>query len=146
MNSPWPYEDIIAITFGFYNDSGLTQTAAAVTALQATDGTAPAADRVVYLGSTAAGRKLQAFSGQITVGLEDAATSGGVEASHVRLALTQAGLDAATPGAALSLGTQVLSGVGNAVAVWLRIDTPPLAAGTYEDVTLTTGLCAESAA
>jgi len=138
----------MALTFTFYNDAGLTQTAANVSVLQATDGTSPAVDRVVYLGSTAAGKKLQAFVDPgvdpVTVGLADAATGSGVEAAHVRLAASQAGLDAATPGASLNLAAQILSGSVNAVAVWLRIDTPALVAGTYTDLSLITGECVES--
>ena len=41
--------------------------------------------------------------------------------NEVKLATTQAGLAAATPGAGLNLGTTLLSGVGNATPVWLRV-------------------------
>jgi hypothetical protein len=42
------------------------------------------------------------------------------EISELKLALTQAGLTAATPGAPLNLGNTILGGVANAVEFWLR--------------------------
>lgn len=42
------------------------------------------------------------------------------EISELKLALTQAGLAAATPGAPLDLGATILGGVANAVEFWLR--------------------------
>jgi hypothetical protein len=50
---------------------------------------------------------------------EDGALS---EAAEVRLAATQGGLAGATPGAALNLGTAILSGAGSAVEFWARVD------------------------
>ncbi len=44
--------------------------------------------------------------------------------SEAKLATTQAGLAAATPGAGLNLGTTLLSGVGNATPIWVRAVTP----------------------
>jgi hypothetical protein len=44
--------------------------------------------------------------------------------NEVKLATTQAGLAAATPGAGLNLGTTLLSGVGNATPVWVRVTNP----------------------
>ena len=42
-------------------------------------------------------------------------------ASEVKLAPTQAGLDTATAGAPLVIGTELLSGTTNAVEVWARV-------------------------
>lgn len=42
------------------------------------------------------------------------------ETTELKLALTQGGLAAATPGAPLDLGTTILGGVANAVEFWLR--------------------------
>ena len=123
-----------------YADSGLTAQASNITAAQASDGSSAAVDRVVYIGSTVAGKKFQAFSNpgvdNIVVSLVDANSGGGVQAAHAKLATTQAGLASAVAGAALSLGTQILSGAANARAVWLRIDTPALAEGAYTDLSL----------
>lgn len=43
------------------------------------------------------------------------------EPSEIKLALTELGLDTATAGAALVLGTEVLSGSANAPEVWMRV-------------------------
>lgn len=43
---------------------------------------------------------------------------------EVRLATSLAGLAGATPGAGISLGTTLLSGVGNAQPVWVRVTNP----------------------
>lgn len=40
--------------------------------------------------------------------------------TEIKLALTEAGLNSAVAGAALNLGTQILSGAANAVPVWFR--------------------------
>lgn len=41
--------------------------------------------------------------------------------TEVKLATTEAGLDSATGGAALNIGTTILSGATNAVEVWVRV-------------------------
>lgn len=42
------------------------------------------------------------------------------EPTEIILALTEGGLDTNTPGAALSLGTDILSGTANALEIWIR--------------------------
>lgn len=132
----------MTISLAIYADSGLTSLITSSSIAQASDGSSAAADRVVYFGSNAVGKKFQAASNpgvaNITVNISDAATGSGVQAAHVKLATTQAGLAGATAGAALSLGTQVLSGAGNGAAVWMRVDTPALTAAIYTDVSLVT--------
>lgn len=44
------------------------------------------------------------------------------ESNEIRLALSEAGLVSATPGAALALPVTILGGVANAIPVWMRID------------------------
>ena len=44
--------------------------------------------------------------------------------NEIKLATTQAGLAGATAGAGLNLGTTLLSGVGNATPVWVRVTNP----------------------
>lgn len=135
-------------SLAFYQDAGLTTPATLLQATQAADGSAAAVDRVVYLGSTTAGKKFQAASDPgvdaISVSIADAASGSSVAASAVRLATSSGGLGSATPGAALALGTQILSGVANAIAVHVRIDTPPLATGVYTDLSLVTVNTAET--
>jgi hypothetical protein len=139
----------MAVTYAFYLDAGLTQPAASLAFAQAADGTSAAATRVVWLGSPADGKKFQAASAPgtdaITVSIADSASGSGLLPAYVTLATSAAGLDTATPGAALSLGAQRLSGVANAVAIHVRVDTPALTAGTYADLSLTTNPLLESA-
>ncbi|MCU7845287.1 MAG: hypothetical protein KZQ93_15770 [Candidatus Thiodiazotropha sp. (ex Monitilora ramsayi)] len=64
-------------------------------------------------------------------------------ASEFRLATSQAGLDAATPGAAINVGTTINGGTG--VSVWMRIDQGVHPAGDpYADVRLETNDLVES--
>lgn len=137
----------MTITLGFFTDSGLTTPLATLSAVQSDDGTAAAVNRVVYLGSIASGKKFQAASNpgvdQVQVQIVDADIAAGVEAAHIKLATSFAGLDSAVSGAPLSVGTQRLSGPANALAVHVRIDTPALAQGTYTDAALTTNTLIE---
>lgn len=72
----------------------------------------------------------------ITLSLDDSAPGAGVEVSHVRLALSQALLDSATPGAPLNIGQRVIGGVGNAVKVWYRFTNTAGITGTSREITL----------
>lgn len=140
----------MAISLGVYSDSGLTTPLTSVQAVQADDGTAAPADRVIYIGSQVAGKVFQAASNpgvdQIALSIADAAPGSGVEASHVKLALSQATLTSAVAGAARNLGTQLSSGPGNALKVYVRVDTPALAIGTYTGITLQTNMLIEVSA
>lgn len=137
----------MAITLAWYSDSGLTAPLASLQVTQADDGTSPAVDRVVYLGSTAAGKQFQAASDpgvdDVVVSIADSAAASGVEAEHIKLALSSGGLDTAVAGDPLTIGTEILSGVVNAVAVHVRVDTPALASGTYTDIELRTNTLIE---
>ncbi len=113
-------------TFDIYSDAGLTTPgAAAIPLIGLADVGAPPVDVQLFFGSVATGMKCQADSApgvaQITVSLTDADALSGHPATDILLATTQAGLAGATPGAALNLGTTVLSGVGNAVEFWVRL-------------------------
>lgn len=55
---------------------------------------------------------------------------------EITLGLSAAALDINTPGAALSLGTSVLSEVANAVPVYIRFDQGVHPLGTYTDLKL----------
>jgi len=140
----------MAITLAFYSDSGLTTPFDLLSAVQSSDGTAAAVDRVAYLGSTVSAKKFQAQSSpgtaQVTVSIADAAGGSGLATTAIKLATSNAGLTGATAGASLNLGTQILSGTANAVAVHVRIDAPAIAAGSYSDLSLTTNLLVEVAA
>lgn len=50
--------------------------------------------------------------------------------TEITLGLTEASLDVNTPGAALSLGNNIDSGVANAVEVWIRVENSILTVGS----------------
>lgn len=139
----------MAISLDFYTNSGLSSVAGSLSAMQAADGSSAAVDQIIYLGSTAGGKKFRAQSNpggdQIVVSIVDAASGAGPAASAVKLAISAGGLDSATAGAPLSVGTQLLSGVANALAIHVRIDTPALAIGNYSDLSLETNALQEEA-
>ena len=101
-------------------------------------------DVQIWFGSATASRKARASSNpgvdQIAVTIADSATGSGEPASAVKLATSQGGLDSATAGASLNIGTQVLSGSGNAVSFWVRIDDATLATGAYTDLSLSASI------
>lgn len=122
----------------FYADAGLTVPLAQGGVTQVANG--PAVDRLIFFGSTAAAKKLQAASDPgvdpIELTVYDADPDAGLAAGALRLALTAAGLDTATPGAPLYLGTTLVSGAPGAVAVFVRTDAAASAPGTYADLAL----------
>lgn len=57
---------------------------------------------------------------------------------EITLALTEAALDTNTPGAALNIGTSVLSGSANKVTVWIRVENAiPTITSTFGQAELT---------
>lgn len=114
----------MAGSFKFYTDAGLT-----TEFVPGTDTlgpvTDPPEDFVIYFGSTETGRQVQADSDPgtdpISIQIADAASGSGVESTDVKLAATNGGLDSATAGADLDLPATVLSGVGNAEAIHIRV-------------------------
>jgi hypothetical protein len=135
----------MAITFQFYHDSALTQPVTSgnpITATQDTTNTLAAVDKQLWFGSTTSSVKARATSSpgvaQISVSIADANAGTGEPATAIKLASAQAGLTAATAGAALNIGTQVLSGSANAVTFWARIDDATATAGSYTDLSLVT--------
>lgn len=58
----------------------------------------------------------------IAVSINDSAPGGGVEASHLKLALSEAGLAAAVAGDPLNLGAAINSGAAGAVKVHVQWD------------------------
>ena len=135
----------MSTTWNFYADAGATTLAEGGATV--IDGLGPV-DRVLYFASPAAGKTLQAASNPgvdaIEITVEDAAVASGVEAAAIRLALSAAGLAAATPGAALSLPATLTSGAANAVAIYVRTEQGALALGTYTDLTLRTSALVET--
>lgn len=124
-------------TFGWYSDAGLTVPLTRADFERGT--TAAAVDKLAYFGSPATGKKLQKVTtpgtDPLQVVVADAA-GGGVAVADVRLSLTSPGLGSATGGAALSIGTTILSGPANAVPVFIRLNSSLTVAGNYDDVSL----------
>lgn len=140
----------MTVSLRFYSDSGLTTPLTRIDATQSTDGNAGAVDRAVYLGSTIASVKFQSQSspgtGQISVSISDSQTGLQIPASTIRLALTANGLNSATPGAAIDVGTEISSGSANAKTLYVRFDAAAIAAGIYDNLSLTTNSVIEIAA
>jgi len=126
------------MTFAWYSDAGLT---APLTRADFVRGsTATPVNRIAYFGSTTAGKKLQKVSNPgvdpVQVTVADSGLGSGVEAADVKLALTFAGLDSATGGAPLSIGTTILSGAANSVAVFIRITSAITTPSNSDDASL----------
>lgn len=79
-----------------------------------------------YVGTPTDTNKLQATSDPgvdpIEIDISDSSPGSGVEGSHMRLAVSEAALSSATPGAALSLGATINGGADKAVRVWFQWD------------------------
>lgn len=127
---------------GFYMDSGLAVPASLLTAMQASDGSPPAAVRAVWLGTTETDRSWYAASNpgvvNITVSIVDSAGGTLLLPDTLRLALSEAGLASATPGAALAISTEIGPGSANAKAVWINIDIGAMDSGSYDNLSLVT--------
>jgi len=126
------------MTFAWYSDAGLTAPLTRADFVRSS--TATPVNRLVYFGSPATGKKLQKVSApgvdQLQVSVADSAVGSGVEAANVKLALTFAGLDSATGGAALNIGATILSGAANAVAVFVRITSALTTPANHDDVSI----------
>lgn len=124
------------MSWAIYADPGLTALADPVDLIQAEGGAA--ADFLVYLGNPVASRKLQKGSAPgvdaVTLALEDSAGGSGLATTVIRLAITAPALASATPGAALEVGTTLLSGVAGAVPIFVRVDVGAAADGEYTDL------------
>lgn len=124
----------------FYEDAGLSVPAVKILAMQASDGSSAAVDLTYWLGATEADRTYYAASDpgvdDIVVSISDDAGGAALPVTALRLALAAEDLDTATPGAALVVGTEVVSGSGGAVAVHVRVDSATIAAAIYDNLTL----------
>lgn len=139
----------MALSLKFYDDSALTtEHVGNLVVTQAADGSTPPVDNLIYVGSTVASRKFQAQSNpgvaQITITPTDAAPGTGHPATEVKLAATLVGLDTATAGAALNLGTQINSGAAGAKPVYIRVDDTTGVVGTSTELSLQTNTVIET--
>lgn len=129
-------------TFYFYADPGLTTPiAGALDFAQAVDGSTGPVQQTVYFGSAASGHVLRAASNPgsdpIVISIVDSALGSGSPATDVKLALepTFSGRNGGDP---LSLGPTIMSGVGNAVAIYIRVLDTTGAIGVHTDLSLVT--------
>lgn len=135
----------MAASLKLYTDPALAnELIGNITISQNTDGSTGDVDGVIYLGSVETSKTFQAASDpgadQITVSIVDSNVSPGLtpEATDIKLATSNAGLDAAVAGDPLNIGTTLISGVGNQVAIHYRVITPTAASGSYTELSLST--------
>ena len=138
----------MAITFKFYSDAALTTLASVPLTFSQTEPTPTPEDKVVYFGSVASGKTIEATSDpgvdQIAISIVDAASGSGSPATDIKLSLTLGGLASATAGAPLNIGTQVLSGTSNAKSIYIRVLDSTGTVGTNTDLSLQTNNVTES--
>ena len=135
----------MSLTFAFWADAGMTVPNASGATV--TDGAGPT-DRIVYFGSPASGKTLQAASApgtdpvQISIADANANAGSGIAVTALKLALTAGGLDTAVAGDPLSIGTTISSGAS--LAIYVRTTQGALGVGVYEDLSLTTNAVVEA--
>jgi hypothetical protein len=141
----------MAVTLNFYLDAGLTTLATSGDFTDTLDGAIAPQEKVFYLGSTASGKQFIPVSNPadpIVCTITNDAIAPVQPTSSIKLALTQGALAAATGGAALTIkpgGTPMLSGVGNAVPVWVQFNDQTDAVEDYANLSLTITEVTESA-
>lgn len=127
------------ITFGWYADSSGTVPLVKLSQAFSSDASDGYVDKLVYLLSHTSNKKLLAGSDpgvdaiQFIVVDSDGALTGQA-AADIKLALSQAALDLATGGAAMSGPSQVLSGVAQALPVWIRLNPSNMTEDVYNDL------------
>lgn len=138
----------MTVSLSFYSDAGLTTPLSSLIAVQASDNSLPAVDRVVYLGSTVSGNQFNAASdpGVDPITVSIVSSGAGILTSYVKLALSSGGLNTAVAGDPLDVGNTLLSGSANSLAVHVRIDLPAYAIGSYSNLTLETNQLIETVA
>jgi hypothetical protein len=138
----------MAITFRFYSDAALTTLASVPLTFSQTEPAPTPEDKVVYFGSVASGKTIEATSDpgvdQIAISIVDSAPGSGSPATDIKLSLTPGGLASATAGAPLNIGTQVLSGTSNAKSIFIRVLDSTGTAGTNTDLSIQTNNVTES--
>lgn len=137
-------------TFDFFTDTGLTS--AAPSPLQFShnsDFSDNPQDLQLFLGSASASLKIEANSNpgvdNITISVNDSDPGNNHEDTEIKLATTQGGLAAATPGASLTVGTSVLSGAANDFEFWMRVTNAVATVGTITELSIDTNALKESA-
>lgn len=133
----------MATSLAAYSDSALTTIidgAAPLTFTPTVLNATPAPQQQIWIGSPTVGkehrRKTLPGTNQLVLSVVDSNGATDEEVTDVKLALTEGGLATAVAGDPLDLGTSILSGVANAVSVWVEIGDSSGAVGTYTDISL----------
>lgn len=138
----------MATSLKAYADAALSSVIYNPNIFQKSDGSTGPVDLVLYLGSVLSGKLIRAQSNpgvdQISLSIVDSAPGSGQSDTSVKLALSPAGLDVATGGTALLLGTQILSGAENALPVYVRVQASSLSIGAFNNLSLKTNALVES--
>lgn len=136
-------------TFDFFTDTALTS--AAPSPLQVShnsDFSDNPQDFQFFFGSLEASVKIEANSNpgvdNIVISVEDSDPGPNHETTEIKLATTQGGLTAATPGASLTVGTVVNSGDANDFEFWVRVTNAVSTVSTITELSTTTNSLKES--
>lgn len=130
-------------TFKFFTDSGLTTPfSSPLQVSHNSDFSDNPQDFQLFLGSVTAGVKIEADSNpgidNMTLSVTDTTPASGHEVAEIKLATTQGGLAGATPGAALTIGTVVLSESAGAFEFWIRVTNAVSTVGVSTELGFTT--------
>lgn len=115
----------MSISLKFYLDANLsTPVNGSLIFEQATDGSSGPQTKVIYMGSSVPQRKFESANNSgvspIVVSVLDGQPGIGQEASSIKLALDPNNLAAAVPGAPLQGPATLLSGVINAIPIYIQ--------------------------
>lgn len=140
----------MAFSFKLFEDAGLTtEKVGNLVVQQNSDGSTPPVDNALYLGSVDVTRKLQdaVSPGVASIIIDVVDATPGVDHldTEVKLATTLLGLDSATPGASLTLSTEILGGVPGAQPIFVRVDDATGATGTSTELSFETSAVIELA-
>jgi hypothetical protein len=130
----------MAIIAHIYKDAGLTLPFDdAVDTLDAQAINGSNGNGSFWIGTPTAANQIQDATNpgidQITASIVDAVPASNVEAVHIKLSLTEAGLATAVGGAPLAIAATILGGSANAIRVWYQWDNS-IGPGTFTDISL----------
>ncbi len=137
-------------TFDFFTDTALTTPAPSpLQVSHNSDFSDNPQDFQFFLGSLGSSLKIEANSNpgvdNIVISVIDSDPGNNHEDTEIKLATTQGGLTAATPGASLTVGTVVNSGAANDFEFWVRVTNAVSTVGTITELSFATNSLKESA-
>lgn len=140
----------MAATFDIFTDTALTSPAPSPIQLSHnSDFSDNPQDLQFFFGSPGSSLKVEANSNpgndNIILSVVDSDPGNNHEDVEIKLATTQGGLAAATPGAPLTVGTEVLSGDANDFEFWVRVTNAVTDVSTITELSFVTNTLKESA-